>query len=155
MKMQEKVKRPTPTLRRWSLMAPLAVLLLIAALAVAQETAGDLPKGIGPITEVVLADIDSELAAAGETTFNMLCSACHKFGERYVGPDLLGVTERRAPEWIMNMILNTNQMIFEDDTAYELLAEYMTPMPQLMLSEEQARELLEFFRQQDANAVGG
>ncbi len=130
-----------------------AALLLVAALAIAQDAA--LPKGIGPVEEVVLGDIDPELAAAGEATFNMLCSACHKFGERYVGPDMLGVTERRSPEWIMNMILNTNEMIFEDDTAYELLAEYMTPMPQLLLTEEQARELLEFFRTQDAAAAGG
>lgn len=128
-----------------------AALLLVAALAVAQDAA-DLPKGIGPISEVALGEIDPELAAAGEATFNMLCSACHKFGERYVGPDLQGVTERRAPEWIMNLILNTNQMIFEDDTAYDLLAEYMTPMPQLPLSEEQVREILEFFRLRDASA---
>ncbi len=130
-------------------------LLLVAALAVAQDTTGDLPKGIGPISEVILGDIDPDMAAAGEATFNMLCAACHKFGERYVGPDLQGVSERRSPEWIMNMILNTNQMIFEDDTAYDLLAQYMTPMPQLPLTEEQARELLEFFRLQDADAAGG
>lgn len=131
-----------------------AGLLVVTALAVAQDAA-DLPKGIGPIDEVVLGDVDPDVAAAGEATFNMLCAACHKFGERYVGPDMQGVTERRSPEWIMNMILNTNQMIFEDDTAYELLAQYMTPMPQLPLTEEQARELLEFFRLQDANAAGG
>ena len=51
------------------------------------------------------------------------------------------------------MILNTNQMIFEDDTAYELLAEYMTPMPQLLLTEDQAREVLEYFRLKDAEAA--
>ncbi len=137
---------------RWrTLLAFALAVLLLGALALGQDAAPeDLPKGIGPITEVELGEVDPELAAAGEATFNMLCSACHKFGERYVGPDMLGVTERRSPEWIMNMILNTNEMIFEDDTAYELLAEYMTPMPQLLLTEDQARELLEFFRTQDA-----
>lgn len=129
--------------------------LLLGALALAQDAAPpDLPKGIGPITEVTLGEIDPAMAAAGEATFDMLCSACHKFGERYVGPDMSGVTARRAPEWIMNMILNTNQMIFEDDTAYELLAEYMTPMPQLLLTEDQAREVLEYFRLKDAEAAG-
>jgi hypothetical protein len=53
----------------------------------------------------------------------------------------------------MNMILNTNEMIFNDDTAYELLAEYMTPMPQLPLTEEQVRDVLEYFRHQDAEAA--
>jgi mono/diheme cytochrome c family protein len=126
-------------------------MVLLAALVFAQETT-ELPKGIGPITSVELDEIDEELADAGEATFTSLCSVCHKFGERYVGPDLLGVTERRSPEWIMNMILNTNEMIFNDDTAYELLAEYMTPMPQLPLTEDQARELLEYFRHQDHEA---
>ena len=120
-----------------------------AVIAFAQEA---LPKGIGPVTAVELGEVDEGMAAAGRATFESLCSACHKFGERYVGPDFLGVTERRSPEWIMNMVLNTEQMIFEDDTAYELLAEYMTPMPQLPLTEQQVRELLEFFRLQDAQA---
>ncbi|HEX7040366.1 MAG TPA: cytochrome c [Trueperaceae bacterium] len=126
-----------------------AALTVLAALALAQE-ADELPKGIGPIAEVELGEIDPERVAAGRATFESLCSACHRFGERYVGPDLLGVTERRAPEWIMNMVLNTNEMLFEDDTAYGLLAEYMTPMPQLPLTEEQVRDVLEFFRHQDS-----
>lgn len=148
-------RRSGRALSRSPLLMLLAALALVAAAAFAQE-AKELPKGIGPIQELVLPDtIDDALAAEGEATFVAFCSACHKFGERYVGPDLQGVSERRSPEWIMNMILNTNQMIFEDDTAYDLLAQYMTPMPQLPLTEEQARELLEFFRLQDANAAGG
>ena len=136
--------------RSWSLIALVAVLALLAAAAIAQSASDQLPKGIGPVQELTLpAEIDSAMAAEGEATFTAYCSACHKFGERYVGPDLVGVTVRRAPEWIMNMILNTDEMIFNDDTAYELLAEYMTPMPQLPLTQEQVRAVLEFFRQSD------
>jgi len=132
-----------------------AVALVGVAIAFAQDGAeGDeLPKGIGPITEVELGELDPEQAAAGRTLFETYCAACHKFGERYVGPDLAGVTERRAPEWIMNMILNTDEMIFNDDIAYGLLAEYMTPMPQLITDEAQARSLLEYFRGVDAAAA--
>ncbi len=142
-------------LRRVVVAGMLAAAAVMGALALGQDAApAELPKGIGPISAVELNEVDPELAAAGQATFDMLCSACHKFGERYVGPDLLGVTGRRAPEWIMNMILNTDQMIFEDDTAYELLAQYMTPMPNLLLSEDQARGLLELFRLKDAEAAG-
>lgn len=112
----------------------------------------ELPKGIGPIQELELDSVDDDMAEAGEELFTVNCSACHKLDERYVGPALAGVTERRAPEWIMNMILNTDQMQFEDDTAYELLAEYMTPMPQLALSEEEVRSVLEYFRKVDHEA---
>jgi len=131
-----------------------AITIVGAAIAFAQDgTEGeDLPKGIGPITEVELGELDPDLAAAGETLFETYCAACHKFGERYVGPDMAGVTERRSPEWIMNLILNTDEMIFNDDIAYELLAEYMTPMPNLITDEAQARSLLEYFRSVDAAA---
>lgn len=144
------VKKPRATGAR-TLVALVAAVALLAAAAFAQE-GGDLPKGIGPVQELALPEtIDGTLAAEGQATFTAFCSACHKFGERYVGPDLAGVTVRRAPEWIMNMVLNTNEMIFNDDTAYELLAEYMTPMAQLPLTEEQVRGILEYFRQVDAD----
>lgn len=143
------VKEPRAGGARTLLVVAAAVALLAAA-AFAQQ-GEELPKGIGPIQELALPEtIDDALAAEGQATFTAFCSACHKFGERYVGPDLAGVTQRRAPEWIMNMILNTNEMIFNDDTAYELLAEYMTPMAQLPLTEEQVRGILEYFRQVDA-----
>lgn len=134
----------------WPLLVLVAVLTLLAAAAFAQEAGGELPKGIGPIQELTVPDeIDPVLVAEGEATFTTYCSACHKIEERYVGPALAGVTIRRSPEWIMNMILNTNEMIFQDETAYELLAEYMTPMAQLPLTEEQVRGILEYFRQVD------
>ena len=73
--------------------------------------------------------------------------------ERYVGPDMSGVTLRRAPEWILNMILNPEEMVFNDDTAYELLAEYMTQMPSMPVTHEQAFAILEYFRLTDAGTT--
>lgn len=130
--------------------ALLFLIILGLPLVLAQDDVEELPKGVGPIESIELAELDEELAASGQETFELLCSACHKFDERYVGPALLGVTERRAPEWIMNMILNPDGMIMEDDTAYELLAEYMVPMANQGLDEEQARAILEYFRSVDA-----
>ena len=70
-------------------------------------SAEQLEKGIGPITQVQLAeDVDDALARTGEQVFQAKCSACHKLNERYIGPPLFDVTSRRAPEYIMNMILN-------------------------------------------------
>jgi len=58
--------------------------------------------GIGPIqSKIELGALDNALAQKNEK-----CAACHKIEERYVGPALKGVTTRRAPEWIMNMILD-------------------------------------------------
>lgn len=104
-------------------------------------------KGVGPIKEVALgASIDQEMAGKGKQIFEEMCSACHKVEERFVGPALKEVTTRRSPEWIMNMILNPEVMVKEDPIAKELLKEYLAPMANQNLTEEQARQILEYFR---------
>ena len=105
-------------------------------------------KGIGPISSVELAEIDPALAKTGEEVFTAKCSACHKIEKRFVGPALRGVTERRSPEWIMNMILNPDQMTKENPTAKKLLSEYLTQMANQNLSHDEARAVLEYFRTQ-------
>lgn len=102
--------------------------------------------GVGPVTSVTLGDIDDVLVEKGKELYKANCTACHKIGKRVVGPALKGVTERRSPEWIMNMILNPEEMVEKDPTAKALLAEYLAPMANQSLSEEEARAILEFFR---------
>src|SRR5699024_11258109 len=103
--------------------------------------------GIGPISEITLDDdIDQDMADAGEAYFSGVCIACHQVDKRFVGPPMKGIMELRSPEWIMNMILNTNEMLEEDPVAKALLEEYGSPMVYMGTTEEEARELLEFFR---------
>lgn len=67
---------------------------------------------------------------------------------RLVGPALAGVTMRGSPEWIMNMILNPQEMVKKDPTAKKLLAEYNGAiMIDQNLSQDDARAVLEYFRQ--------
>ena len=103
-------------------------------------------KGIGPITSVTLTEIDQAMADKGKAVFSAKCSACHKMSKRFVGPALAGVTERRTPEWIMNMILNPEEMVEKDPIAKKLLAEYLAPMANQNLTEKEARLILEYFR---------
>jgi mono/diheme cytochrome c family protein len=107
-----------------------------------------LSKGVGPIQNLELGPIDEALVAKGEKIFSGTCSACHKMDTRYVGPAISGVTKRRSPEWIMNMILNPTVMTQQDDTAKAMLATYMTQMS-VNSTEEEARAVLEFFRKHD------
>ncbi|MEO0169795.1 MAG: cytochrome c, partial [candidate division WOR-3 bacterium] len=85
-----------------------------------------------------------------EEIFKTKCSACHKLDERYVGPALKGVTKRRTPEWIMNMILNPEEMTKNDPIAKKLLEEYLTQMTFQNVSEDEARAILEYFRLVDS-----
>jgi cytochrome c len=109
-------------------------------------------QGIGPVKNL---DLDDELVEVyvtrGENIFDAKCTACHKFEERYVGPPVAGITKRRTPEWIMNMILNPEEMGKKDPIANELLAEYMTQMTNQNITEDEARYLLEYFRHYDQN----
>ena len=71
----------------------------------------------------------------------------NKTDKKFVGPNPTGVTERRTPEWIMNMIMNPENMILEDPTAIALLAEYNgAPMANQNIAEADARAILEYFR---------
>ena len=107
-------------------------------------------KGVGPITSVTLGEIDQKMADEGKAVFLAKCSACHKISKRVVGPALVGVTTRRSPEWIMNMILNPEKMVKENPTAKALLAEYVAPMANQNLTEAEARLILEYFRTKTA-----
>ena len=103
-------------------------------------------KGIGPIKSITLGEIDEAMVAEGKEVFKMKCSACHKVSKRVVGPAMAGVIERRSPEWIMNMILNPEEMVAKNPIAKKLLAEYLAPMANQNLTEKEARVILEYFR---------
>jgi cytochrome c len=103
-------------------------------------------KGVGPIKNISLSEIDQAMVAEGEAIFKAKCTACHKISKRFVGPGLKGVTQRRTPEWIMNMILNPDVMVVENPAAKQLLIEYSAPMANQSLTEDEARKILEYFR---------
>lgn len=105
-------------------------------------------KGIGPIKSIVLADaIDAEMAAHGKEVYEGKCTACHKATEKFIGPAPKGILERRSPEWVMNMILNPEEMTQKDPDAKKLLMEFNgSPMANQNLTEDEARAVLEYFR---------
>ncbi len=112
-------------------------------------TPEQLELGIGPITSLTLGPLDMDLAAKGKSTFEVKCSACHKIEERHVGPALKGVTQRRKPEYIMNMILNPEEMVQKHPEVKKLLAQYYIPMTFQNVSQDEARSILEYFRSVD------
>ena len=107
--------------------------------------------GVGEIKEVKLNDpLDQAMVAKGLAIYEMKCAACHKLkGSRIVGPSWAGVTSRRKPAWIMNMITNVEMMLDEDPTAQKLLEECLTRMPNQNVSVEDARAIVEFMYQND------
>lgn len=126
------------------LVAVVAITAMEMSAPVLAETGAS--KGIGPMTEIKLESLSESMAKQGKEVFNAKCSMCHKMEERYVGPALNDVFKRRTPEWIGNIILNPIEMTQKDPAAQELLAEYLTQMTFQNISNEQARQIIEYFR---------
>jgi mono/diheme cytochrome c family protein len=108
-------------------------------------------KGVGRFTEVKLVAIDPTMAAKGMAVFNAKCGACHKMtDQKIVGPGLLGVTKRRTPEWIMNQITNPVEMEAKDPVGKALLEKHLTQMTFQNVTDDETRQILEYFRQVDS-----
>jgi mono/diheme cytochrome c family protein len=105
--------------------------------------------GIGPVKKVILGTVDKSLSEKGKQIFDVKCIICHRFDSKLVGPALDGVTNRRKPEWIMNIILNPEQMLKEDIIAKQLFAEYHQQMTFQNVTQDEARAILEYFRMND------
>ncbi len=107
----------------------------------------ELDHGIGPVTERLdIGDLNVERARRGAEIFDLRCTACHRMDRRFVGPPLGEVTEARSPEFIINFILNPEEMTNRHPIGQALLQEYMTIMPYQNVSKEQAIEIVDFLR---------
>ena len=109
--------------------------------------------GVGPVKEVNLASaINVQQSQEGQNIFNAKCKMCHGLNKKVIGPALGDVLSRRSPEWIMNMILNPDQMVKENEAARQLFEEYnKIAMMNQNLSENDARSILEYIRSTKGN----
>ena len=117
----------------------------------ASNNTGGGEKGVGKYQNVELTHpLDEKMVAAGKGVYDVKCSSCHKMtDEKLVGPGWKGVTDRRTPEWIMNFVTNTDEMIEKDPAAQKMLEECLVRMPNQSLSEQDARAVLEYMRSND------
>ena len=94
--------------------------------------------------------LNKDWVTAGQGAYDLKCAACHKLSdEKLVGPGWKGVTQRREPLWIMNMITNVDMMLEKDPEAQKLLEQCLVRMPNQNVSQEDARKIIEFMRSND------
>ncbi len=105
-------------------------------------------KGVGPITSITFEkEIDQDMATKGGQLFKSKCAACHKASQKFIGPSMTGIYKKRSPEWVMNMIMNPDEMLKKDPVAKALLKEYNnTIMINQNIPENEARAMAEWFR---------
>lgn len=116
-----------------------------------EEAMTDPTKGLGAVTSVTLkTPLEQTRVDRGLAIYEMKCSACHKLNDqRIVGPGWQGITKRRKPEWIMNMVTNTDIMLDKDPEAQKLLELCLVRMPNQNISVGDARDILEYMRKND------
>jgi mono/diheme cytochrome c family protein len=125
--------------------ASVLVMEILSAVGVsAQPTAS---RGIGPVKELKLGPVDRQVAEAGRKIFETKCAMCHALDTKKLAPPLRNVTVQRTPEWIMNLLLNVKEMLASDPAAQEMRSQYSLPMPDQQLTQDSARQILEYLRQ--------
>lgn len=116
------------------------------------ELIANQPIAHGP--EIKTVEITTPLnqawVAGGKAIYDGKCMPCHRLtADKLVGPGWLGVTTRRQPVWIMNMICNTDMMLAQDEDAQKQLELCLVRMPNQNVAVEDARKILEFMPQVD------
>ena len=90
-----------------------------------------------------------------ETLFRERCSPCHTIGGGIrVGPDLLGVTQRRDRDWLLRWIKEPNRVLAEKDPiATQLLQEFNNvAMPNMGLTDEQVAALVAYLESRSVSS---
>ncbi|NUT79266.1 c-type cytochrome [Pseudomonas sp. C1C7] len=94
--------------------------------------------------------------SAGEQIYRTRCSSCHTVGDtanagiRSIGPDLIGVTRQRDPQWLKRWIKEPDVMLAEKDAlATQLFEQYNSlAMPNLRLGEIEINAVLTYLAEE-------
>jgi mono/diheme cytochrome c family protein len=121
--------------------------------------AGLLVLGMGPLAAQQAAPcrlpVDTVLATRGQALFtSRACVGCHTIGQgQRLGPDLVGVTEKRDLGWLRRWLKNPTAMLASDSLAKALLAQSNNvAMPSLRLGDDEVEALLHYVARESRKA---
>jgi cytochrome c len=110
-------------------------------------SAFELEHGIGPVTSVVeLGPLDGQGGPGRRSSSSSTARPATCSTSASSGPPLGNVLAHRSPAFVMNIILNPEQMVREHPEGQKLLAEYPLVMPFQNISEDEARAIVEYLR---------
>ena len=122
-------------------------LIVIISLVSCKDTSiSSNPKGIGPITQLKLPVINDSLMQVGQQLFKDKCAECHTMEYKNSGPDISDILAVRKPEWVMNFLLNKEEMLLRDSLSIYTRKKYEVACGSITPKEQEAREILEYLR---------
>ncbi|HVP15007.1 MAG TPA: cytochrome c [Terriglobales bacterium] len=93
------------------------------------------------------APVDEALAAQGAQLFtSKTCATCHGFGKKIQCPDLKPVAGQRTEKWMIAQVMHPDVMTKQDPTSIQLMKQYTLQMPNMNLTEDQAKALVEYIK---------
>lgn len=104
------------------------------------------PYGIGPIEKLELKPISDSLMKHGKELFDVKCSKCHTMEYKNTGPDISDILWTRKPEWVLNFMLNKDEMLIKDSFAIKTQLQHQTSCNLTIEDKEEALAILEYLR---------
>ena len=91
--------------------------------------------------------VDEALATQGAALFtSKTCATCHGFGRKIQCPDLKPVAGQRTEKWMLAQVMHPDVMTKKDPTSVQLMKQYTLQMPNMNLTEDQAKALVEYIK---------
>lgn len=101
---------------------------------------------------------DLRNVSPGEQLFRTRCVSCHSIDgsdDTTIGPDLLGVTQRRDRTWLINWLRNPDKMLEEKDPiAIEMYNRFnQIPMPNMSLTQVDVMDVLKYIEEESIEVL--
>ena len=104
------------------------------------------PYGIGSVQKLELAPINDSIMKLGAELFKVKCAQCHTMEYKNTGPDISDLLAYRKKEWVVNFLLNKEEMLQRDSLALITVQKYDSICSANITNETEALHLLEYFR---------
>ena len=102
-------------------------------------------KGVNLTTPLI-----QYMVRKGKKVYEEKCVGCHSLdGRRLEASTFQGITEKRAPEWIMNLTTGVQMKLADSKREQSQLEKCYTRQPGQRLNIEQSRDVLEYLRSND------
>ena len=134
-------------MRKWLSSIPLlGIFVFISCNTPSTEIYEQSIYGIGSITKLELKPINDSIMKRGNKLFDDRCKKCHTMEYKNIGPDISDILAIRKPEWIMNFLLNKEEMLLKDSIAIKTRIRYQENCGAEITRQHEALEILEYLR---------